>query len=152
MNQYVQTGPIVWSRSVCADHKLKRQAPTYWQWVSVCLIQTNWPAVNIISMLLIQSDICMCCVVTWKNYMDGLECFAIREIFHSSCGSSSSKQRKKHSEQAAIYVLPGEYPARRAACLDSAKLFGVKSLRLQHWSEIIEIIKDNEYIHDVSCF
>ena len=26
-------------------------------------------------------------------------------------------------------LTPGEYPARRAACLDSAKLFGVKSLR-----------------------
>ena len=37
----VQTGPIVWSWSVCADHKLKRQAPTYWQWVSVCLIQCD---------------------------------------------------------------------------------------------------------------
>ena len=38
-------------------------------------------------------------------------------------------------------MIPGEYPARRAACLDSAKLFGVKSLRFA--SIIFHVDDDN---------
>ena len=47
-------------------------------------------------------------------------------------------------------MIPGEYPARRAACLDSAKLFGVKSLRfvsmflLMLMMSIIMDINDND--------
>ena len=161
--------------------------------------QTNWLAVSIISMLLVQSDTCT--YVLWhENYMDGwsvllYEKYFIRRVDHPSneksisshrehatmcclvrfpnpllveVGSSSSglgqwgclshKQKGARAPSVGLwswsnlpshhwyysnwnglgsltmyFLKPGEYPARRAACLDSAKLFGVKSLRLQHW-------------------